>query len=213
MKLENLEHSRVKATFTVTADEFEKALDQAFTTVVKNVKIDGFRQGKCPRSLFEKKFGVESLYDEALNVVFNNKVGEVYADQEVAQKICGQFTPAIETKDFERGKDFEVSLSFDVLPEVKLAAYKGLEVKKQVLEASEEEITAAINSDLKAHSTLNVKADQTIALHDTAKFDFVGTVDGVEFEGGSATDYELEIGSGQFIPGFEEDNAVFYSLM
>lgn len=204
MKLENLEHSRVKATFTVTADEFEKALDQAFTTVVKNVKIDGFRQGKCPRSLFEKKFGVESLYDEALNVVFNNKVGEVYADQEVAQKICGQFTPAIETKDFERGKDFEVSLSFDVLPEVKLAAYKGLEVKKQVLEASEEEITAAINSDLKAHSTLNVKADQTIALHDTAKFDFVGTVDGVEFEGGSATDYELEIGSGQFIPGFED---------
>ena len=204
MKLENLEHSRVKATFTVTADEFEKALDQAFPTVVKNVKIDGFRQGKCPRSLFEKKFGVESLYDEALNVVFNNKVGEVYADQELAQKICGQFTPAIETKDFERGKDFEVSLSFDVLPEVKLAQYKGLEVKKQVLEASEEEIENAIKSDLRAHSTLNVKEEQVIALNDTAKFDFVGTVDGVEFDGGSATDYELEIGSGQFIPGFED---------
>lgn len=204
MKIENLEHSQVKAIFTVTAQDFENALDQAFTTVVKNVKVDGFRQGKCPRSIFEKKFGVEALYDEALNIVFNQKVSEVYADKELGSKICGQFTPNIETKDFERGKDFEVSLTVDVLPEIKLPQYKGLEVKKQVLEATEEEINNAVNSELQAHSTLNVKEEQVIVSGDTAKFDFVGTVDGVEFDGGSAENYELVIGSGQFIPGFED---------
>lgn len=204
MKLENLEHSKVKATFTVTADEFEKALDEAFPTVSKDVKVDGFRKGHCPRNVFEKNFGVEALYDEALNIVLNQKAAEIYTNEELSKKICGQFEPAIESKEFERGKDFEVSLSFDVLPEVTLPQYKGLEVKKQVLEATEEEINNAVNADLRAHSTLQVKADQVIALHDTAKFDFVGTVDGVAFDGGSAEDYELEIGSGQFIPGFED---------
>lgn len=204
MKLENLQNSRVKATFTVTPQEFEDALDKAFTVVVADVKIDGFRKGHCPRTVFEKKFGVESLFEEALNVVLNNKVAEVYADKDLSKKICGQFEPKIETKDFERGKEFEVSLSVDVLPEFELPTYKGLEIKKQVLEATEEEINASIEQDLKNHATLTVKEDQTIANGDTALFDFEGSVDGVLFDGGSAKDYELVIGSGQFIPGFED---------
>lgn len=204
MKLENLQQSSVKATFTVTSEEFEKALDQAFEIVVKDVKVDGFRQGKCPRSMFEKKFGVEALYDEALNVVLNNKAKELYANEEVAQKIIGQFTPAIESEKFERGQDFEVSLTFDVMPEVTLPEYKGLEVKKQVLVATEEEVMEAVNQELSKNATFELKKKQVIALGDTAVFDFLGTVDGVAFDGGSAERYELKIGSGQFIPGFED---------
>lgn len=204
MKLENLQNSRVKATFTVTPEEFEDALNQAFTKVVADVKVNGFRKGHCPRSVFEKNFGVESLYEEALNVVLNTKASEVYSDKELSKKICGHFEPAIETKDFERGKEFEVSLSFDVIPDFELPQYKGLEIKKQVLDATEDEINAAVAQEQKNRAKLEVKAEQVIANGDTAVFDFEGSVDGQLFEGGSATNYELEIGSGQFIPGFED---------
>ncbi len=204
MKLENLQTSRVKATFTVTPEEFENALDAAFEKVGAEVKVDGFRKGHCPRNVFEKKFGVESLYEEALNVVLNNKAKEVYADQELAKKICGQFEPAIETKDFERGKEFEISLSFDIIPDFELPTYKGLEVKKQVLEATEEEVEAAVNQERKYRASLNVKPEQVLENGNTAVFDFEGSVNGELFDGGSAKDYELVIGSGQFIPGFED---------
>ena len=204
MKLENLTQSRVKATFTVTPEEFEAALDAAFEIVVKDVKIDGFRQGKCPRPVFEKKFGVEALYDEALNVVLNNKAKEVYADQELAQKIVSQFTPNIESEKFERGTEFVVSLEFDVMPEFELPQYKGLETKAKDLVATDADVESVIKDELRNHGTLTVKEDQTIELNDTAVFDFLGTVDGVAFDGGKAENYELVIGSGQFIPGFED---------
>ena len=204
MKLENLNQSRVKATFTVTPEEFELALNEAFEIVVKDIKVDGFRQGKCPRHMFEKKFGVEALYDEALNVVLNNKARELYSNEEVGSRIIGQFTPSIEGDNFERGTEFVVSLEFDVMPTFELPQYKGLEVKAKNLVASEEEVNAAINELLAKQGTLQTKEEQVIALNDTAVFDFLGTVDGVPFEGGAAENYELVIGSGQFIPGFED---------
>ena len=204
LNIENLSQSRVKVTFDVTKEEFEVALDKAFEVVNKDVKIDGFRKGKATKAMFLKKYGVESLYDEALNVVFNDKVKEIYDNKELAEKIVGQFMPNIETKDFGQGKDFKVSLSFDVMPEFELPQYKGLEVAKPVYEATEEEIIAQVKNIAKAHAKVEVKAEQVINSGDIAKFDFVGKVDGVEFQGGSAKDYELQIGSGQFIPGFED---------
>lgn len=195
--------SRQKVVFSVSAAEFDVALDKAFEIVNKDVKIDGFRKGKASKQMFLNKFGVESLYEEALNQLFNDKAREIYADEEVAKKVISQFTPEVESKDFGQGKDFEISLSFDVIPDFQLPKYKGVEVAKPVYEATEEEIIAAVKAVAKAHSTTQVK-DGAISSGDIAKFDFEGKVDGVAFEGGSAKDYELQIGSGQFIPGFED---------
>lgn len=205
MITEKLEHSRVKAIFDVTADEFEKALDKAFVKCNAKVTIKGFRAGKAPRSVYEKNYGVESLYDEALNTILNDKVSELYNDKELAKEICGPFEPNIESEEkLERGKDFKVSLSFDVYPEVSLPQYKGLEVKAKVLEATDEEIDAEIKTILRKEAQRVAKEEQVIAEGDYATFDFVGSVDGVEFPGGKADNYELQIGSKQFIPGFED---------
>lgn len=203
MNIEKLEHSRVKATFDVTATEFEAALDKAFEKENAKVTIKGFRAGKAPRSVFEKTYGVEALYDEALNVILNQKAAEIYADENLAKEICGQFTPDLDGK-IERGKDFKVSLSFDVYPEVSLPQYKGLEVAKKQLEATADEIDNAVKALAKKDATMVAKEEQVIASGDYAVFDFVGSVDGVEFEGGKAENYEMQIGSGQFIPGFED---------
>ncbi len=204
MNIEKLEKSQSKATFDVTAEQFENALNKAFEKVNANVTIKGFRKGHAPRSTYEKNYGVESLYDEALNVIFNDCVAEIYKDENVARKVVGQFVPNIETKDFKRGKDFQVSLTWDTYPEVEIKQYKGLEVAKKVLDATDEEVNNAVNDLLKSKAKPELKAEQVIAKGDIAKFDFNGKVDGVEFDGGKATDYEMEIGSGQFIPGFED---------
>ena len=203
MITERLEKSRVKATFDVTTAEFATACDQAFEKVNANAAIKGFRKGHAPRSVYEKTYGTASIYEEAINIILNAKVGEILKDEVLGNTVLGNYVPEV-GEDFGPDKDFKVSLTFDVLPEFELPTYKGIQVKKAVLEATEEEVNAAVNSVLKGHSTKQEKAEQVIALGDTATFDFVGTVDGVEFEGGSATNYTLEIGSGQFIPGFED---------
>ncbi len=203
MVTEKLEHSRVKAIFDVTADEFEKALDKSFESNNAKVTIQGFRKGKAPRAVYEKHYGVESLYNDALNVILAAKEQEIIADQALVDEICGQFIPDIEGK-LERGKDFKVSITFDVLPEVTLPEYKGIEVAKKVLTATDEEVEAAVKALAAKDITKEAKAEQVIAKGDYATFDFVGKVDGKEFDGGKADNYELQIGSGQFIPGFED---------
>lgn len=205
MKVEKLEHSRNKVVFEVTPEEFEAALDKAFEKCNDKVTIKGFRAGKAPRSVYEKNYGVESLYDEALNVVLNTKAQEIYADENLAKEIVGAFEPDFESEEkLERGKPFKVSLSFDVYPEVNLPQYKGVECKAAELEVSATEVEEAIKQVMSKDSSMVVKKEQIIEKGDTANFDFVGTVDGVEFPGGKAENYELEIGSGQFIPGFED---------
>ena len=203
MVVEKLEHSRVKLTFEVTADEFEKALDKAFEVKNKEVTIKGFRAGKAPRAVFEKNYGVESLFPEAIDQILGAKVEEVIKDQELCKDFIGKFEPEITDK-IERGTTFNVSLLIDTMPEFELPQYKGIEVKAKKLNATPKEVKTAIEALSKKDAKMVAKEDQTIAKHDFAVFDFVGSVDGVEFEGGKAENYELEIGSGQFIPGFED---------
>lgn len=203
MVVDKLEQSRVKFTFDVTPEEFEKALDKAFLVKNAKVSIKGFRAGKAPRSVYEKNYGVESLYDEALDAIFNEKVKEALSDEELAKKFIGRFEPSIESQ-IERGKEFKVSLTIDVFPEFELPQYKGIEVKKQNLEVTDEEVDASIKTLVSKDIKKEVKEDGVIENGNYATFDFVGTVDGVEFPGGKAEGYELQIGSGQFIPGFEE---------
>lgn len=203
METVKLEHSRVKLIFDVTPEEFEAALDKAFPIKNAKVTIHGFRAGKAPRSVYEKNYGVESLYDEALDEIFNNKVQEALKNEELAKKLVGRFEPSIESQ-IERGKEFKVSLSIDVFPEFELPEYKNIEVKKQNLEVTDAEVDAEIKTLVAKDIKKEVKAEQVIASGDYVTFDFVGTVDGVEFPGGKADNYELQIGSNTFIPGFED---------
>ena len=203
MVKEKLENSRVKLTFDVTPEEFESALDKAFVVENAKVTIHGFRAGKAPRSVFEKNYGVEALYASAIDEILNNKVQEAIKDEELIKEAIGQFEPLIEDK-VERGTNFKVSLVIDVYPEVEVKDYKGIEVKKQNTRVTEDEVNKAIESLAKKDAKMELKAEQVIAKGDYATFDFVGSVDGVEFPGGKADNYELQIGSGQFIPGFED---------
>ncbi len=206
MITEKLAKSRMKVVFDVTKDEFETALDKAFIKCNEKVTLKGFRKGKAPRTAYEAMYGVESLFDEALDAILNEKVQQVYADEKIANEICGKFEPNIETGEekFERGKDFKVSLTFDVYPEVSLGQYKGVEVKKANPEATAVEIDAKIEELRNKNASLSTKEPQIIDSGDTAIFDFEGSVNGVKFEGGTAENYELVIGSNQFIPGFED---------
>ena len=119
MKVTKLEHSQLKLTFDVTKDEFEKALDKAFEQKNKEVTIKGFRKGAAPRAMFEKTYGVEALFTDALDIIFNDKVQEAVADKELVEKFVGRFEPVVE-EGFARGKDFQVSLVIDTYPEVNL---------------------------------------------------------------------------------------------
>ena len=204
MIIEKLEQSRVKAIFDVTVEEFKVALDKAFEVCNAKVTIKGFRAGKAPRSVYEKNYGVHSLYDEALNYVLNTKAAEFYANKELAQTIVGPFEPSIEGENVEFEKGFKVALTFDVEPTVSLPQYKGLEYKPGKTNATKKEIDTEINAILKKDAQMIIKEEQVIAKNDYATFDFVGTINGVEFQGGKAENYELQIGSGQFIPGFED---------
>ena len=203
MNTEFLAGSKAKVTFEVKPEQFEKALDAAFEQDSKNVSIKGFRKGHVTREMFNKYYGEEALYNTALDILFNDFYKEVLDNKELAQRVISQPMPGVESK-IEKGKEFTVSLTFDVYPEPTLPAYKGVEVAKKNTEVSDAEVTESINNILKSQAKLEEKAEQVIAKGDTANFDFEGSVDGVKFEGGAAKGYEMEIGSGQFIPGFED---------
>lgn len=201
MKVEKLTTNRVKFTFEVTPHEFDHGLDHAFEHVQKDVELKGFRKGHVPRNMYEKNFGVESLYEEALNHVLHHKYHEMqnHPDYEVV----GQPEVDVDFATIKRGEVFEVSLIAPVKPEVTLGAYKGLEVKAVKTTVTAAEVNAEIKNLLTQNSELTPK-DGAIELGDTAIFDFEGFLDGVPFEGGKAENHSLEIGSNQFIPGFEE---------
>lgn len=201
MKVEKLTTNRVKFTFEVTPHEFDHGLDHAFEHVQKDVEIKGFRKGHVPRNIYETKFGVESLYEDALNHVLHHKYHE--AQNHPDYEIVGQPEVDVDFTTIKRGEVFEVSLIAPVKPEVTLGAYKGLEVKAIKTNVTASEVNAEIKNLLTANSELTPK-DGPIELGDTAIFDFEGFLDGVPFEGGKAENHSLEIGSNQFIPGFEE---------
>ncbi|MCR5350027.1 MAG: trigger factor [Acholeplasmatales bacterium] len=204
MKVEKLENSQIKFVFDVTADEFEKALDKAFEVENKKVTIPGFRAGKAPRSVFEKNYGVEALYNEALGQIYDDKIQELVKAEEAKSVISQPQLKLEDTKSIERGKDFKIALVADVYPEVTLPNYKGLEVAKKNLEVTDDDVMKSVQALAEKDSSIVSKVEQVIAKGDYAVFDFDGSVDGVPFDGGKAENYELEIGSGQFIPGFED---------
>ncbi len=201
MKVEKLANNRVRYTFEVSVHEFEHGLDHAFEHVQKDVELKGFRKGHVPRTMYETKFGVESLYEEALNHVLHHKYHE--AQNHPDYEIVGQPEIEVDIANIKRGEVFEVSFNAPVKPEVTLGQYKGIEVKDIKTEVSDAEVVAEIKALLSQNGSLEPK-EGPVELGDTAIFDFDGYLDGVPFEGGKSENYQLEIGSNQFIPGFEE---------
>ncbi|HDI0867501.1 TPA: trigger factor [Staphylococcus aureus] len=187
-------------TVTVPAEKVNKALDQAFKKVVKQINVPGFRKGKVPRPIFEQRFGVEALYQDAIDILLPDAYGEAIDETDV--KPVAQ--PEVSVTQIEKGKDFIFEATVTVEPEVKLGDYKGLEIEKQETELSDDELQEAIDHSLGHLAEMVVKEDGVVENGDTVNIDFSGSVDGEEFEGGQAEGYDLEIGSGSFIPGFEE---------
>lgn len=197
---EKLEGNEGTLTITVPAKEFEKALDEAFKKVSKEVQVPGFRKGKIPRQMFEQRFGVESLYQDALDMVLPHAYG--HAVEETGISPVDQ--PEVEVEEIEKGKDLVLKMTVTVEPEVKLGEYKGLEAEKVEAEVTDAEVDEQIEAMLAQYADLVVKEEGEVAEGDIVNLDFEGFLNDEPFEGGKAEGHELEIGSGQFIPGFEE---------
>lgn len=187
-------------TVTVPAEKVDKAIDQAFKKVVKQINVPGFRKGKVPRQIFEQRFGVEALYQDAVDILLPEAYGE--AIDETGIKPVDQ--PEINVTTMEKGSDMTFEASVVVEPEIELGDYKGLEIEKQNVELTEEELQESIDHQLGHLAEMVVKEDGAVEDGNTVNIDFDGYVDGEQFEGGQAEGYDLEIGSGSFIPGFEE---------
>nr|WP_315294361.1 trigger factor [Mammaliicoccus lentus] len=186
-------------TVTVPKEEVDKGLDKAFKKVVKQINVPGFRKGKMPRPLFEQRFGVESLYQDALDFILPEAYGNAVDEAEINPVD----RPEIDVTQMEKGKELIFEATVTVEPEVELGEYKGLAIEKQDREVTDEEFEEALNDAVSRQAELTVK-DGEIAEGDVANINFDGYVDGEAFEGGQAEGYDLEIGSGSFIPGFEE---------
>lgn len=203
MTFEKLEHSQIKASFEVSAEEFAVALDEAFKICNEKVTIKGFRKGKASKDVYLRHYGVESLYADAIDAAVSKKMREELLTNTEIQ-IASQPVLDVDYNTVGEGKGFSFTLTFDTFPEVVLGEYKGVKVAALDNEVKENEVKAEVSRLLKDKVVVEAKEEQVIALGDIAVFDFLGTVDGVAFDGGAAENYELEIGSGQFIPGFED---------
>ena len=182
----------------VDKEIWDKALDNSFEKNVKKVKVDGFRQGKCPRNVFEKKFGKESLYNDAIDSLLPTLYSEVLKDNNLEPVV----QPSINIKNID---DNGVEIEFTIItaPKVKINKYKGLNVKKENIKVTKEEIDSEINRLRQQYAEIEIK-DGKVENGDTVVIDFEGFKNDVPFEGGKGENYPLEIGSKTFIPSFEE---------
>ena len=200
VSFENTATNRGVVTFTIGQDKIQPALDQAFNKVKKNLNAPGFRKGHMPRAVFNQKFGEEALYDDALNAILPAAYEAAIA--ELGLDVVAQ--PKIDVKSIEKGQDWTLTAEVVAKPEVKLGAYKDLEVSVEASkEVTDEEVDAKLENERKNLAELVVK-EGAAENGDTVVIDFVGSVDGVEFDGGKGENHSLELGSGQFIPGFED---------
>lgn len=198
--VEKLEKNMAKLTIEVSAEELEKAIQGAYQKQKNRINIPGFRKGKAPRKMIEKMYGVGVFYEDAANAL----ISEAYSKalDECEETIVSQ--PSIAVTQLESGKPFIFTAEVALKPEVTLGEYKGLEVPKADLEVTEEEIAGELRKEQEENSRVLDVDDRAVADGDKVTLDFEGFVDGEAFDGGKGTDYPLTIGSGSFIPGFEE---------
>ncbi len=199
-KWDKKEGNEGELTINVSAEKFDEALNEAYKKVVKTVTLPGFRKGRIPRNIFENQFGVESLYQDAVDIVLPTAY-EAAIDQ---TEIFPIDQPAVDIEQIEKGKELIFKAVVTVKPEVKLGEYKGLEYEAEEVDVTDEEVETALEDLRKGQAELVLKEEGTVEDGDTAVIDFEGFIDGEAFEGGKGENHSLEIGAGQFIPGFEE---------
>jgi len=202
IKVEKISGCKTKLEFNVDSNIFDEAIDKAFEKKIVDVEIKGFRKGKVPRRIFNERFGEESLYEEAMNIVINDQYIEAVTKKKL--QVVGNPELKVDFASVGRGKDLKFTIEVEVWPEVKLGQYKEIEVEKESGEVTEKDIDEYIDRIRNNYAELVLVEDRALAEGDTAVLDFEGFKDGKAFEGGKAENYSLEIGSGQFIPGFEE---------
>ncbi|EST56619.1 trigger factor [Brevibacillus panacihumi W25] len=197
---EKVENNQGVLTVEVDASQVDAALDQAFKKVVQKVQVPGFRKGKVPRKMFEARFGVESLYQDALDILLPTAYGQ--AVQETGIEPVDR--PEVDVEQMEQGKSLIFKATVTVKPEVKLGDYKNLTIEPKEFEVTEESLDAELKRMQERHAELVTIEEGVAENGDQAIIDFEGFQDGVAFEGGKAEDYSLELGTGTFIAGFEE---------
>ena len=200
LQVEKLEKNMAKLTIEVSADDLEKALQNAYKKQKNKINIPGFRKGKVPRQMIEKMYGPDIFYDDAVN----DLMPKAYAD---AYEECGLdivSRPEVDVVQIEKGKPFIFTAEVAVKPEVTLGEYKGLEVEKISAEVEPEEVEKRLKEEAEKNARKVTVEDRAVQDGDEVIMDFEGFVDGETFEGGKGENYPLTIGSGSFIPGFEE---------
>jgi len=200
-KVEKIETNVIKLEIRVEAEKFDVALKKAFNKNKTKFNIPGFRKGKVPMAMVKKFYGVEVLYDDAVNFAIDESYGEALDSENIRPVDY----PKVDIVEIGEGKDLVYTATVTVYPEIELGEYKGLDIKKPTYEVDENEIEKQIEDMRAKNARVEVKAeDAAIEKGDIAVIDFKGFVDDVAFNGGEGTDYSLEIGSGTFIDNFEE---------
>ena len=200
LQVEKLEHNMAKLTIEVPAEDVEKALQAAYLKERSKISLPGFRKGKVPRQMIEKMYGPEVFYDEAANHMISEAYGKAYDECEL--EIVSQ--PKVDITQLEKGKPFIFTAEVAVKPEVTLGEYKGLKVDKVSTRVTQKEVDEEIQKELERSARTIEVTDRAVQDKDQVILDFEGFVDGEAFEGGKGEKYPLTIGSGSFIPGFED---------
>lgn len=189
-------------TFEISEEQIKQGLDEAFKRVKKNLNVPGFRKGKVPRLIFNQMYGEEALYEEALNSILPDVYAAAIKEAGIENDIVGQ--PQIEPESMDKGAAWVMKATIATKPAVELGDYTGLEVEKQDRRVLVKDVNAQLESKRELNAELVLKEKGKSADGDTVVIDYKGTVDGEAFDGGSADNYSLVLGSNSFIPGFEE---------
>ena len=200
LQVEKLEKNMAKLTIEASAEDFEKAIQKVYLKARGKINIPGFRKGKAPRKLIEKMYGTGVFYEDAANDLIPTAYAEALKDCDL--EIVSR--PEINVTQIESGKPFIFTAEVAVKPEVTLGEYKGVEVEKSDVEVTDEDINKEVDKERENNSRTIDVDDRAVESGDIIKLDFDGSVDGVPFAGGKAENYTLTIGSGSFIPGFED---------
>lgn len=193
--------NRYELTISVPADEFEAAVEKVFKRESKKITIPGFRKGKAPRAFVEKYYGEQVFYEDAINLVYPSALES--AVEEAGLKLV-EDQIAFDLLESGKGKDLVFKVGVTTYPEVSIEGYKGIEITKKPVEVTEEDVDAELTKVQDRNSRMVTVEDRAAENGDTVEIDFEGFVDGVAFEGGKAENFNLTLGSGQFIPGFED---------
>ena len=198
ISIETLEGLQRRVTITVAADKIEAAYKEQLKGYAKNARVDGFRKGKVPQSIIEQRFGVAARQE-----VLSDEMQRAFFDAVIAEKINLAGRPTFTPNNYQPGQEFSFSVTFEVFPEVELKGLENIEVEKPVVEISDADLDKMVDVLRKQQATWT-ESQEAVKAEDRVTIDFVGSVDGEEFEGGKATDFVLAMGQGRMIPGFEE---------